>query len=139
MGLQETTKMDNVNVTKVKAIYEAFGRGDVPSILGELAADVSWEFEGPSQIPYTGLRHGVEQVVGFFEGIADSEQNQKLVMNQYIVDGNSVVSVGRYSAAVKATGKFFTTPVAHVWEFRDGKVTRWSNYVSTAAWLAACS
>ena len=42
--------MDNVNVTKVKVIYGAFGRGDVPSILGELAADVSWEFGGPSQI-----------------------------------------------------------------------------------------
>ena len=45
-------------------------------------------------------------MVGFFEGIADSEQNQKLVTNQYLVDGNSVVSVGRYSGAVKATGKF---------------------------------
>ena len=74
--------MDNANVTKVKAIYEAFGRGDVPAILSELAADVSWEFEGPSQIPYTGTRRGVEQVMGFFEGIAASEQDQKLVVNQ---------------------------------------------------------
>ena len=130
--------MDSVNVTKVKAMYDAFGRGDVPAILSELAPDVSWEFEGPSQIPYTGLRHGVEQVVGFFEGIDSTEQDQKLVMNQYIADGNSVVSLGRYSCAVKATGKFFSTPVAHVWEFRDGKVTRWINYVNTAARLEAC-
>ena len=100
---------------------------------------MSWDFEGPSQIPYTGSRHGVEQVVGFFEGIAASEQDQWLVMNQYLVDGNSVVSLGRYSGAVKATGKFFTTPVAHVWEFRDGKVARWTNYVNTAARLEACS
>ena len=131
--------MDSLNVTKVKAMYDAFGRGDVPAILGELAPDVSWEFEGPSQIPYTGMRHGVEQVVGFFEAIAASEQDQKLVMNQFTVDGNSVVSLGRYNGVVKATGKFFTTPVAHVWEFRDGKVTRWINYVNTAAWLEACS
>ena len=31
------------NVTTVNKIYEAFGRGDVPSILSCLADDVAWD------------------------------------------------------------------------------------------------
>ena len=31
------------NVGTVAAIYEAFGRGDLPAILDQLADDVQWE------------------------------------------------------------------------------------------------
>ena len=33
----------NDNLATMGAIYEAFGKGDIPTILGHLADDVRWE------------------------------------------------------------------------------------------------
>jgi ketosteroid isomerase-like protein len=35
------------NLESVQAVYEAFGRGDVPAILGALADDVEWDQDAP--------------------------------------------------------------------------------------------
>jgi uncharacterized protein len=32
---------------------------------------------------------------------------------------------------VKATGKPLDAQVAHIWDFRDGKVVRWQQYTDT--------
>ncbi len=45
----------------VRDVYQAFGRGDVPTVLGAMAADIEWhEAEG---MPYGGVYHGGEAVV----------------------------------------------------------------------------
>ena len=38
-----TTAAVTTNAATVAAIYEAYGRGDLPSILDRLADDVSWD------------------------------------------------------------------------------------------------
>ncbi len=47
--------------------------------------------------------------------------------------GAVVPAVG--NAIFKATGKRVTSPVAHYWKFRDGKVTRYINHIDTAAFV----
>lgn len=55
----------------VKAIYEAFGRGDVATILDKLDDAVEWETTVPvSDVPWLQSRRGKANVVGFFESIA---------------------------------------------------------------------
>jgi ketosteroid isomerase-like protein len=52
--------MAEQSVEVVKGMYEAFGRGDVPAVLGAMAADVEWhEAEG---MPYGGVYHGPDEV-----------------------------------------------------------------------------
>ena len=52
--------MSDQNVEFVKSVYGAFGRGDVPAVLGAFAEDIEWfEAEG---MPYGGLHHGPEAV-----------------------------------------------------------------------------
>jgi uncharacterized protein len=46
--------------------------------------------------------------------------------------GETVVVEGRYSGAYKPTGKSMDTQFCHVWDFTDGKITRFQQYVDTA-------
>ncbi len=48
------------NVKLVQDLYEAFCRGDIPTILKALSSDVQWFNSGSSGIPYAGKRQGVE-------------------------------------------------------------------------------
>ncbi len=60
---------DTANITVVQKLYEAFGRGDLPTILSHLAEDVTWKCLGPAEIPFGGTRQGREQVAQFFASI----------------------------------------------------------------------
>jgi ketosteroid isomerase-like protein len=65
--------MDNVRL--VRNLYDAFGRGDIPTVLGAMSPD---------------------------------------------------------SGTFKATGKSMDAQVCHVWDVKDGKLTRFQQYVDTA-------
>jgi len=59
------------NTETVQAIYEAFGRGDVPAILDKLDDAVEWETTAPvSDVPWLQARRGKANIVGFFESLA---------------------------------------------------------------------
>jgi len=47
------------------------------------------------------------------------------------------MTLGRYAATAKATGRKVDTPIAHYWRFRDGKVIRYVGFSDTAAALEA--
>jgi ketosteroid isomerase-like protein len=124
-------------IQKVKEIYAAFGRGDAPAILAELADDVSWEFETPAEISWGGARRGPAEVAGFFVGIANEHANPKLEMTEFVSSGDAVAAFGRYQATVRATGKRVDTPVGHYFQFRDRKVARYIGLVNSAAFVEA--
>lgn len=44
----------------------------------------------------------------------------------------SVIVEARYSGTYKATGKSMDTQVCHVWDVKNGQVTRFQQYVDTA-------
>jgi uncharacterized protein len=54
-----------------------------------------------------------------------------------VASGDIVMTIGRYAATMKATGKKFDTPIAHYWKFRDGKVVRYIGFANTAAAVEA--
>jgi ketosteroid isomerase-like protein len=62
------------NIPTVHDIYAAFARGDVPAILGRLAADVEWEY-GPAtpDVPWLQPRRGPAEVGRFFASLAAVE------------------------------------------------------------------
>jgi ketosteroid isomerase-like protein len=117
----------------VKDLYAAFGRGDIAAILAMLADDVVWELEGPAILPFAGIRRGKTEAASFFEGLAAGQSGQKLTITDYVASGDTVMTLGRYSAKVDATGKTYDSPVAHYWKFRDGKVIRQVGLANTAA------
>ena len=124
-------------LSTVQEIYSDFDRGDVPAILARLADDVVWETEAPAIISFSGIRRGIGEVKGFFEGIANDHSNPQLNMTEFVASGDTVAAIGRYEATMKATGKKVNTPVGHYWKFRDGKVVRYVGFINSAAFVEA--
>ena len=128
--------MDDL-VGLVKEMYAAFGRGDVETILNHTTADVSWEFEAPAALSWSGIRKGRSEAMGFFAGIAAEQENPVLKMTDFFSTVDTVAAFGRYDATVKAPGKRVSTPVAHYFKFRDGKVSRYVNIINSGAFVEA--
>ena len=125
------------NTALIQKLYADFGRGDIPAILASLTADVEWTLEGPSIIPFTGSRKGPSEVLGFFQALGATQQNQKLTIEAWVAQGDTVATLGRYSGSVTATGKHFDSPVAHFFTIRDGKISRLVDLGDTAAFAEA--
>lgn len=122
-------------IQTVKAMYAAFGRGDVEGILAHVADDVLWEAEGPADLGFTGIRHGKQETLGFFEGIAREHVEPKLDMKDFIASSDSVAVFGRYSFTLRRSGRRVDSPVGHLFQFRGGKVARFVNLVNTADYV----
>jgi|SRR5271169_4160289 len=122
--------MSEQNVELVKGIYAAFGRGDVPAVLGAFTEDIEWfEAEG---MPYGGLHRGPEAVAQkVFGPITEDVEGFAVTPEELIGSGATVAAVVRYTGTGKATGKALDVPAVHVWEIRDGKLARFRQFIDT--------
>ena len=118
------------NLDKVKATYDAFAKGDIPSVLEILSADIEWtEAEG---FPYGGTYRGPRAVLeGVFMRLGTEWNGFAAVPHEFIDGGDTIVALGKYSGTYKATGKSFQADFAHVWKLREGKAVRFVQYVDT--------
>lgn len=122
--------MSNQNLNEVRGVYEAFAKGDIPTVLGFLSSDIVWvEAEG---FPYGGTYHGPDAVLdGVFMRLGTEWEGYAAVPHEFIDGGDTVVVLGKYSGTYKATGKSFQADFAHVWKIRDGKTFGFIQYVDT--------
>jgi uncharacterized protein len=122
--------MSDQNVEFVKSTYEAFGRGDVPAVLGAFAEDIEWfEAEG---LPYGGLHRGRDAVAqDVFGPITEDVEGFAITPEEVIGSGATIAAVVRYTGTGKATGKALDLPVVHVWDIRDGKLARFRQFIDT--------
>jgi ketosteroid isomerase-like protein len=86
------------NIDTVNELYAAYRRADLPAILAMLTDDVRWETEGPSEISFVGIRNGVKEATGFFEGLAKDWSDPHLETSRFISSGDEVAVFGRYEA-----------------------------------------
>jgi len=122
----------------IKAVYEAFKRGDIPGMLKMMAEDVDWVFPGSSDAsPYAGAIKGRAAVGKFFELLAANEDLQVFDVREFVAEGESVVAFGYYRSRVKATGQTLEGEWAEMFRVRNGKVAGSKYYVDTAAVEAA--
>jgi ketosteroid isomerase-like protein len=118
------------NLNSVKAVYEAFAKGDIFTVLGTLSPDIAWtEAEG---FPYGGTYHSPKGVLeGVFMRLGSEWDGFAALPDEFIDGGDTVVVLGKYSGKYKATGKSFQADFAHVWRMQDGKAARFTQYVDT--------
>lgn len=122
------------NVTFLKSLYEAFGRGDVPAVLGAMSPDIRWhEAEGnpyrPSGEPWVGPD---AVLTSLFMKLGAEWDGFSVHPKSFYDAGGSVIVEGRYSGTYKGTGKSMDIQMCHVWDVTDGKLTRFQQYVDTA-------
>jgi uncharacterized protein len=129
------------NVQAVSAIYEAFGRGDVPAILDLLADDVRWEHWADSSVHHAGVeslkpRTGPVEVAGFFAHVGGWEVSEFEVLD--LMAGERQVVAEIVISAKLPNGGRFRDEELHLWGFDDdGKINRMRHYVDTAKHIAA--
>jgi|SRR5579871_1960580 len=128
----------DTNIKTVRDCYEAFGRGDVPFILGQCAASVEWQSSDSPEIPYSGRYHGLEGVAQFFQRIGATLEVKTFQPRTFLASGNEVMTTGAWSGSARSTGKPFTAEWAMRFVFDgNGKVTFFRPYEDTAAIAAA--
>jgi hypothetical protein len=113
------------NIATIKAVYDAFGQGDLDAILERCADDVDWASDSASVVaPWQGAKHGKAELPSFFAGIAQSGTvNEFTPLSFAGNDDGEVMVFLRWSFTVTATGKTVASNLHHYWRVRDGKVT----------------
>jgi uncharacterized protein len=129
---QRRAKMDNV--TLLKNLYDAFGRGDIPAVLGAMSPDIKWHQAennpyNPSGKPWVGPDAVVNNL---FKRLGSEWDGFAVHPGSFHDAGNSVIVEARYSGKFKATGNSMDTQVCHIWDIKDGKLIRFQQYVDTA-------
>jgi len=124
--------MSNANVESVQRIYEAFGAGDVETILGLLADDVDFSSESEAPIaPWHGVRTKAE-VPAFFQAIGETIDVTDFTVLSVTANDTDVMAVIRFGFTVRSNGKSGTMNLHHWWTFRDGKVVLYRGSEDTA-------
>jgi ketosteroid isomerase-like protein len=133
----------NDNLATISAIYEAFGKGDIPTILDHLADDVRWEewADNSAQkagVPWLQARHGKAGALEFFQVMGSHVQVTEFRVLSLMAGGNQVAAEFVIACDVRGTGRRYRDEEIHLWTLNeDGKVTRLRHYTDTAKHIAA--
>jgi hypothetical protein len=124
--------MSNVGV--VKALYDAFGRGDGAAVLAMFDAKIEWrEAEGNPYEPSGKAWIGPDAILQNLLLKIGADWDGFTIHPKLLHDaGDTVVVEGRYTGTHKATGRRLDAQVCHVWRIRDGRVASFQQYVDTA-------
>lgn len=132
-----TTSPTSDNGRTITAMYEAFGRGDVPFVLERIAPEVEWIETEAQSIPAHGRFVTPQEVLdNVFAKIPEHFETFELRPELWIEKDDDVVVTGRVVARTRS-GQDLDAPYAHVFSLRDGKVTRNDNFHDTALWAEA--
>ena len=128
--------MTSPNVQTIERLYDDFGRGDIPAVLGRLDPRVEWTVMDGS--PYPGTYTGPDAVLnGIFMRLGTEWEGFRAEPHEYLDAGEHVVALGRYHGSYRAGGRSMSAAFAHVWTLRDGRVARFRQYFDTRKMVEA--
>lgn len=115
----------------VRRQYIASAEGDLEALRATLAPDVEWtEMAG---FPLAGTYRTPEGVTSaVMERLGEEWDDWTAHDDTYVVDGENVVVLARYTATNKATGKDIDVRVAHHFIVRGGRIVRFEQFADTA-------
>lgn len=125
--------MSTTPLQLVQDAYAAFGRGDVPALLALLTPDVRWAFVGDRKAPYTGSAQGHSQVREWFQAVAQADGIQAFEPREFLAGPDHVTVLGWERTQALPAGGVFETPWIHVWQVRDGRLSRFWGMLDTEA------
>ncbi len=119
----------------VKDTYEAFGQGDAPRLLGMMTDDAEWLLA--PNMPYKPRPRAVHNRLPRLSSARSSRTypTSPRRRKEFYESADGVAVAVRYRGTGKATGKSLDLGVAHVYDLRDGKVSRFRQFIDTVAFL----
>jgi ketosteroid isomerase-like protein len=123
----------DANIKIITEIYEAFGRGDIAAILDAVTDDVDWAAEAASSAaPWYGVRHGRDAVAVFFSDFGSTMEVEEYTPVSLAANDTDVLTVVRFRARSRDTGRTAQMNLHHYFKFRDGKVAYYRGTEDTA-------
>jgi ketosteroid isomerase-like protein len=114
---------NNPNTATVIALYEKFGKGDVPGILAMSSDDLVFEIQDRMFDSKPRFFKGKAQVASFFQELGSKFQYAKFQPTRFITDGDDVMILVSVEYTLTATGKKYTSEYTHHFKVVNGKVT----------------
>lgn len=130
------------HIATVTNIYEAFGTGNIPAIIDQLADNIQWEKWGDNSAQQAGVpwmlgRTGKEGALEFFKALGELRITEFRILSIMGNDNQAAAEI-IIEADVLATGGHFRDEEIHLWTFDEqGKVIRFRHYNDTAKHIAA--
>ena len=117
-------------VDTVRAFYAAIAAGDTGEMVDLMAPDIEWI----SVVNFNIQDRGSEEVMRkVFVPLMQEWKSFSPAPAEFLVDGSTVVSLGRFACVHRATHKRADLAYAHVWDIQDGKIERHRQYIDTLA------
>lgn len=128
--------MSDDSLSTAKRLYASFARGDLAAVLDSLDPDVEWVT--PTTLPWSrGAYRGREGVAAYLGSFNEALADGRVEPEEFLAAGDQIVALGHERATVRATGRAFEAPFAHVLTVRDGRVAGLRGHVDTATIQAA--
>jgi ketosteroid isomerase-like protein len=113
------------NEALIRSGYDAFARGDVPTVLALFDPNILWHV--PGRGPLSRDYRGPEDVLSFFQHFMTlSNGTFRIRVDDMLADDDKVVVLCTESAERGA--KSWSSPQVHVWTLEDGRATTFWQY-----------
>jgi ketosteroid isomerase-like protein len=121
------------HIKTIQTVYEAFGRGDVAAIAEAVTDDVDWAAEAAGKAaPWYGDHRGPEGVGEFFAAFGSTMDVEEFTPLTFAATDTEVLTVVRFAAKSRATGRREQMHLHHYFRFRDGKIAYYRGTEDTA-------
>ncbi len=124
----------NAKTDIVRSFYDKLQAGDAPGALGLMAPDIEWVTMWHYRVDGRGPERVAE---GLFKPLMAEWASVAFVPGEFITEGDTVVSLGEFTGVHGTTGKSAVARYSHVWTVKEGKITKFRQYIDTlAVWSA---
>jgi ketosteroid isomerase-like protein len=122
--------MKNSAKTVVEKMFSAFSSGDIEKFVETVSEDTVWIYHGTQIIP-AGTFEKKEGVRTFFSNILDKTEIINFEPQQYIVEGNTVVVLGREHQKVKRSGRELKQKWVQIYTVENDLITRMEEFATS--------
>ncbi len=124
------------NEATLRKLYDAFGTGDVATVLGAMDDKIDWQ--EPTGLPFENQVGPQAIAENIFGPLTTQLDGFSVTPEEFIDGGDIVASIGRYGGKGAANGVDLDAEFVHVWRFGpDGKITGFRTYTDTHLWREA--
>lgn len=120
------------NLEIIRSLYDAFGKGDVPAVLGAMDPKIEWNeaenFVYADRNPYVGPNAVLE---GVFTRLMTDWDGYTVTPHSFYDAGEDVIVVGTYTGTHRRSARSVRAQFAHFFTLRDGRIVRFQQYTDT--------
>jgi hypothetical protein len=118
------------NFEVLQELYRCFREKDHDGFRGLCTEDLVW-IQNPG-FPKGTIRKGADEVIdGIFKGLRLEWDDFSYNIEQMLDAGSSIVVIGEYLGVHSVSRKAMRASAAHVYDLRDGKISRFRMFADT--------